>query len=307
MKITILVFLDNSWYSLNIMKKRLPFRLKFIWFTCLIPFFFAVEISAQESNPIITVLDFKTGSIAESDMQLIVTMLSTELFNTGKYTVIDASQRDVILAEMAFSLSGCVDESCQLEVGKMLSADMIVVGSVGRAGSRLILDTKILRTETGETVYTANGKYVETDELIDDLPFIALKLTGDTAAGLEPVKKQMTAREITGWSLIGGGAVLGMIGGVLMATAADYKISTVDVSYQAYQDAWYGDDFETLRADYLDNLESYKLKSISGTAAAGAGIGCLAAGIVLLLLPDTADNNVSVEAGPSALSFRLSY
>ena len=38
---------------------------------------------------------------------------------------IEVSQRDNILKEMEFSLSGCSDESCMLEVGKMLSAESI--------------------------------------------------------------------------------------------------------------------------------------------------------------------------------------
>ena len=57
----------------------------------------------------------------------IISLLSSALFKTDVYTVIDVSQRQTILEELNFPMSGCTGESYLLEVGKLLSAEAIVV------------------------------------------------------------------------------------------------------------------------------------------------------------------------------------
>ena len=49
------------------------------------------------------------------------------------------AQRETVLKELEFSMSGCTDESCMLEVGKMLSAELIVGGSISQLGSKIVL------------------------------------------------------------------------------------------------------------------------------------------------------------------------
>jgi len=142
----------------------------------LLVFFCSVLLLSAQIKPTITVLDFKTNNISEGDMQSIISFLSAELFDIGIYTVIDSSQRDTILKELKFSMSGCTDESCQLEIGRMLSAEMIVVGDLGQIGSRFILTAKILETETSKTLGIAKGIYPDIDALLDDMNSFALKL-----------------------------------------------------------------------------------------------------------------------------------
>ena len=108
-----------------------------------------------EEMPTITVLDFKVNNVSQGDMQSIVSFLSASLFGTRLYTVIDSSQRDAILKELEFSSADCTDEACQLEIGKLLSAELIVIGDIGKVGSRYMLTAKVLETETSRTVSTA--------------------------------------------------------------------------------------------------------------------------------------------------------
>jgi hypothetical protein len=138
----------------------------------------ATVVVAQD-QPTITVLDFQINNIAEGDMRSIISLLSSALFQTGQYKVIDVSQRDTILKELEFSQSDCTDESCQLEIGKMLSAEMIVVGNIGKVGARYLLSTKILETETGNTLHAADGIYKDLESLIDDIYSFAARLAGD--------------------------------------------------------------------------------------------------------------------------------
>ena len=134
------------------MKKLLI--LLFIAIAAVLPLF-------AEDKPIITVLDLETQDISQNEMRSIISRLSSELFQTDEFIVIDVAERETILNEIKFSLTGCTDSSCQIEVGKMLSAEMIVTGSLAQIGSNYLLSLKLLDTSTTRTVNTADGNLFE--------------------------------------------------------------------------------------------------------------------------------------------------
>jgi hypothetical protein len=113
--------------------------MKRILVSVLLLFVLALFLSAQQAQggkPTITVLDFSTESVSQSEMKTIISLLSSSLFQMNMFTIIDVSQRENILNEIRFSASGCTDESCMLEIGRLLAAEMIVVGSLSKIGSR---------------------------------------------------------------------------------------------------------------------------------------------------------------------------
>ncbi|MDC7227076.1 MAG: CsgG/HfaB family protein [Spirochaetales bacterium] len=154
--------------------------------------FVILPLSAQQKETL-AVLDFTTEAVSEIEMKAIVEFLSAELFKTRKYTVIDVSQRETILKEMEFSMQGCSDDSCALEIGKLLSAEMIVTGNLSKVGSRYLMSVKMLETETSKTMGTANGKFTDLDELIDGLETIAYSLADMEARGPAIVKAEPVA------------------------------------------------------------------------------------------------------------------
>jgi formylglycine-generating enzyme required for sulfatase activity len=134
-------------------------------------------LSAQ-GKPIVTVLDFAVSGISAQEMKGVIGYLSIALFKTGRYTVIDMTQRDTLLKELAFSVSGCSDEACQLEIGRMLTAEMIVVGDITKLGSRYLLTARMLETETARTLNAADGSYASLDDLVVDLANFGRQLVG---------------------------------------------------------------------------------------------------------------------------------
>jgi hypothetical protein len=146
-------------------------------------FLAVVGQAIAQDKPIITVLDFSTDGVSESEMKSIISLLSSALFQTQAFTVIDVSERERLLQELEFSLSECTDESCLLEVGRMLSAEGIVVGNLGKVGNRYILSTKLLETETAKTLNTADGFYDDLDALVDDIYALANKLAAVESEG----------------------------------------------------------------------------------------------------------------------------
>jgi len=114
--------------------------------------------------------------ISETEVRMIADILSSEIFNTRKFRVIDRRQRETVLTEIKFSMTSCNDEECQLEAGKLLSADKIVVGSIGKIGNGFIINIKLIQVETGETRATSTKMCASKEELISICKILAAEL-----------------------------------------------------------------------------------------------------------------------------------
>jgi tetratricopeptide (TPR) repeat protein len=139
----------------------------------------AGETRPPGEMPLVTVLDFSIENIPKSDGRLIVDLVFSSLVSMRRYRVLDRGQRDNILKEIEFSYSACADEKCQLEIGRLLAADRIVVGSLGKVGQRYILNAKMLDVRTGEAVSTAYKVFGSLEELVDGTEGVAWSLIED--------------------------------------------------------------------------------------------------------------------------------
>ncbi len=273
-------------------------------------FCFSFYVSSQESKPVISVLDFETKDLAESEMKGIISRLSSALFQTGDFNVIDISQREAILNELEFSLSGCADDSCMLEVGKMLSAEAIVVGTISHIGSSFLLSAKLLETESGIILNTADGTYGNIDDLLLDLPIIAVHLAGrgqndfilvDNSAG------STDNRNVTrGWLSAASGTIF-LAGGITLAMLGNSLLQDYSDAQIAYDNAAAGDDFNSLR---VSRDEAYSaatdgnadLMFYSGLGIGGVG-AVLAGFSIYFFLSSSGRDGSSGSAGMNELNF----
>jgi hypothetical protein len=138
----------------------------------------ALWAADAQDKPSISVLDFRVTGIATAEAELFVDFMSSHIVRTGKYRVIDRMQRQSLLQEIEFSKTECSDEKCQLEIGRLLSASQIIVGSIGKVGDWFLLNMKIIAVETGETLRTASEKYQTLNALIEDTERLAFALVG---------------------------------------------------------------------------------------------------------------------------------
>lgn len=154
--------------------------------------FLALPLLLWAKAPLVAVSDLNPRGIAANDASIITDRLRAELLQTGKVRVLERAEMDKILKEQAFQNSGACDQSeCAVEMGKLLSVDRMMVGSVGRIGTLYTLSTRILDVRTGEVLFTAtqdNDGRLE-DLLVKTVPAIAARLsegatrTSGTAAG----------------------------------------------------------------------------------------------------------------------------
>jgi TolB-like protein len=145
--------------------------------------------------PVITVLDFAATSVSAAEARVITDVLSTYIVRTGAYRVIDRNQREAILEEIEFSYSDCSDRSCQLEIGRLLSAAQLVVGSIGRIEGWLVATVRLVAVPTGQVLGSVSEKYPSLEAVIDGLPELAAQTAraGGREAGAH---EELTAQSL---------------------------------------------------------------------------------------------------------------
>src|SRR6056297_2477955 len=90
-----------------------------VLFLSLVPF-----LQAQDDSPLVSVIPFEAlAGVAENDAMALTLAFETALNRGGLSQVIEQNQVEDILETQRESLSGCRDESCAIELGKLLSAE----------------------------------------------------------------------------------------------------------------------------------------------------------------------------------------
>ncbi len=126
----------------------------------------------------IAVLDLNAQGISQTEADYLSEYMRgqvTRLVNSAEYkerteieyTVVERSQMDKIFDQFEIQNMGCIDISCAIEFGKMLSVERIVIGSIGLIGQTYSISTRIIDVESSRTITVADYSYQgEIDELL---------------------------------------------------------------------------------------------------------------------------------------------
>ena len=87
---------------------------------------------------------------------------------SGMFKVINREDQRQLIAKMNENLRTCKSEICQLEIGKMLSADSLVLGEIRKAGDKIRVRVKVLDLARG--VVLAFSEVTLAHELATALP-----------------------------------------------------------------------------------------------------------------------------------------
>lgn len=104
-------------------------------------------------------------------------MLATALFETGRFTLVERNQEvlERIIKEQWLGQTGYINSQTAAETGKMIGAQAVVYGQVTEFGirkvgvytgvygqrnitTRIVIDVKMVNTETGEIIGAASGE-----------------------------------------------------------------------------------------------------------------------------------------------------
>lgn len=180
-----------------------------------------------QSLPLVAVMALDTQGVSGSEAALIADAVASRLLASGTCNVMERTQMDQILREQAFQQSGvCDNNGCSVEMGKVLSVDRVLVGSVGRIGDSWALNLRLVRVETGEVLRSASGK--RKGGIAEAQQALVEQVVGElTGTGKSSAWKWWTA---SGIAVVGGAAAVLLLAqdqdtpAVETPTSGTYKI-----------------------------------------------------------------------------------
>jgi|GEM_PF-1231314 len=107
-----------------------------------------------------TVLSVADFSVESSDEQYafvgkgISSMIAGELRQSRDVRILEREDINAVFEEQNFSLSGMVDDESQIEIGRMLAADYIVLGEIVDMASVFLISARVVDAETGEVIWS---------------------------------------------------------------------------------------------------------------------------------------------------------
>jgi TolB-like protein len=134
------------------MKKRFLFKaIMFLLIPCFIQSAYASDV-----KPTVAVMDFESVGSEEHLGKAVAEIVRTELINTGQFRVLERSQLDRALSEQTLQKSGLIDDKSVVELGKLLGANFIIIGSVVKMGTAYTLNSRMIDMKTGEATLGRN-------------------------------------------------------------------------------------------------------------------------------------------------------
>lgn len=139
-------------------------------------FILSSTMFAEQDKMRIAIMDLGASAVSPETAKMVSDLLRTELFNTGLFTVIERAEMEKILKEQGFQQSGCTENECAVQFGKMLSARKVLVGTVGKLGDSYIINARIVDVEKGVMEFAENTKVQSESDLDIGCKTFAIKL-----------------------------------------------------------------------------------------------------------------------------------
>ena len=129
-------------------------------FRILLSILFIASLFAREY---IAIVDFEGIDVSENQARALTQRLTSEMIALEVYQVLERSEMKRLLDEQKVQYSGCVNMKCAVEIGKMIGAKFMVVGSISNLGSTYSIDARLINVETSESYVSA--KYDTSGEI----------------------------------------------------------------------------------------------------------------------------------------------
>ncbi|MCP4987124.1 MAG: DUF1566 domain-containing protein, partial [Colwellia sp.] len=160
--------------------------------------------AAEEEKARLLVIPLKAkGGVSEDEAALLTDILSTEIYLSGKFTILNREDMKSVLDEKEFELAmGCDDNVCLLENVSKLSVNKIITGNIGKLGKKYILSVRMINEDGENEMMGRESCVCEIDELdgtVEKISHKFLKYLGGNVAEDESILAE-SKQAITKWN-----------------------------------------------------------------------------------------------------------
>lgn len=143
--------------------------------------FYTTAQGAQDKFRV-AILNFSSENTEQTYARAVRNVFEVSLYKTDKFDILERSQMENILKEQGLQMSGCTDTSCAVKIGKILSANMVVIGTLNKMGEFIITAKFVnvgegnIRLADSESAASENDIKKSVQALAERM---AKKITGD--------------------------------------------------------------------------------------------------------------------------------
>ncbi len=185
------------------------------------------------ATPRVAVLYFNNTDTSSTKLDMLrlglAEMMITDLSNNPDLTVVERSRLNEILAELELQKTDAVDPGKAVEIGKLLGAERMVLGTYFEFLGKLTLIANVVEVETGTTIggHKVQGETAEFTALLDEVTGRITPVLALGKAAPKPQPKPRSAPPSPAPSKKEG-RVRGSGGGDAVADAGDDRIESVE-------------------------------------------------------------------------------
>lgn len=120
----------------------------------------------------IAVIDFDAQNTSQADAAIISDFFRSELVKKECFKVVDKTNMKKILEEQKFQYSGCTDQTCAVQIGKILNVQLMVIGVYSKLEEMRYITANVVDVETGEIIISEKLKFEnikEVDKTVEEL------------------------------------------------------------------------------------------------------------------------------------------
>ncbi|MEW6684584.1 MAG: formylglycine-generating enzyme family protein [Candidatus Edwardsbacteria bacterium] len=149
-------------------------------------FVFLPALAFAQRIPL-AILDLEAQDVPKGTAAVISELLRSEFRKSQKFDLVEKNKMDEILKEWAFRQTGCTEAGCATEAGIMLNVKKMIIGSLGKLGTKYILSLRVVDVDRRSIDYTEEEKQVVSEEDLDKLiPPIVLRIIPHIRLGIAP-------------------------------------------------------------------------------------------------------------------------
>lgn len=108
--------------------------------------------AAQNKAPMLAILELDhKGNVSADDASTLTDRLRVHMLHANTFQILERSKMEAILKEQGFQQSAmaCGDDSCSVQLGRLLGVRYLMSGSVSRVDNLYVLNARLLDVERG--------------------------------------------------------------------------------------------------------------------------------------------------------------
>ena len=139
------------------------------------------RVTRVGSRLTVAVMPFHVAGSQESMSEHITETMITQLVKLHRFRILERNALQKIMKEHSLSVSGVIEESTAIELGKLASADAIILGNVIISSGYSKFNARIIDTETAVTII-AQDSDTQSDlleDITEEVKKLAIKIYND--------------------------------------------------------------------------------------------------------------------------------